>query len=116
MKNKTLNYLHTKAFFILRVMVRYFGFKIKVDSKLVRRSMNGYFYYHEWNYQTSITKVETFETKKGLEILIETHRPGLLIGKAGHFIDGMTERLKEDLKRNDIKINLQECRLWLRLY
>ena len=116
MKNKTLNYLHTTACFILRVMVRYFGFKIKVDSKLVRRSMNGYFYYHEWDYQTSITKVETFETKKGLEILIETHRPGLLIGKAGVFINGLTERLKEDLKRTDIKINLQECKLWMRLY
>jgi ribosomal protein S3 len=116
MKNKTLNYLHTKACFILHVMVRYFGFKIKVDNKLVRRSMDGYFYYHEWNYSTQITKIEVFETKKGLEILIETHNPGLLVGKAGHFIDGMAERLKEDLKRNDIKINLKECKLWMHLY
>lgn len=116
MKNRSLNYLRTKAYFILLVMVRYFGFKIKVDNKLVRRSMNSYFNCHEWNYQTTITKIETFETKKCLEILIETHRPGLLIGKAGHFIDGMTERLKEDLKRKDIKINLQECKLWMRLY
>jgi ribosomal protein S3 len=74
-----------------------------------------YFNYHEWNYPTTITKIETFETKKGLEILIETHRPGLLIGKVGHFIDGMFERLKEDLKRNDIKIILKECKLWMRL-
>ena len=116
MKNKTLNYLHTPPCFILRVMVRYFGFKIRVDSKLVRRSMKGYFYDHEWNNQTLITKVETFETKKGLEILIEAHRPGLLIGKAGVFIDGLTGRLKEDFKRTDIKINLQECKLWMHLY
>lgn len=116
MKNKTLKYLHIKACFILRAMVCYFGFKIKVDSKLVRRSMKGYFYYHDWNYETLITKVETFETKKGLEILIETHRPGLLIGKAGRFIDGMTEQLKKDLKRTNIKINLQECKLWMNLY
>lgn len=116
MKSKILNYLRTKAFFILRVMVRYFGFKIKVENKLVRRSMNEYFYHHEWKYQTSITKIETFETKKGLEILIETHRPALLIGKAGSFIEGLTERLKNDLERKDIKINLQQCKLWMRLY
>jgi len=116
MKNKILNYLHNMKRFILHTMMCYFGFKIKVDSKLVRRSMNGYFHYNEWNYQTSITKVEAFETKKGLEILIETHRPAFLIGKAGVFIDGLTERLKEDLKRTDLKINLQECKLWMRLY
>jgi len=112
MKNKTLNYLYTKVY----AMMRYFGFKIKINSKLVRRSMNGYSYCNEWNYQTSITKVETFETKKGLEILIETHRPELLIGKAGVFINGLTEILKKDLNRKDIKINLQQCKLWLRLY
>jgi ribosomal protein S3 len=116
MKNKNLNYLSTKAYFILLAMVRYFGFKVKVDNKLVRRSMIRYFSYHDWCYAETITKIETTESKKGLEILIETHRPGLLIGKAGVFIDGMVTHLMEDLNRDDIKINLQECKLWTRLY
>jgi len=88
------------------------GCKIKIDSKEVRRSISSYFHYWEWRYDTTITKIEVSETKKGLEILIETHRPGVLIGKAGSFIDGLKVWIKKDLEREDISINLKECKLW----
>jgi ribosomal protein S3 len=109
MKNKILNYLRFFA-------IRYLGFKIKVDNKKVRRSMNQYFYSNEWNYITTITKIETYETKKGLEIFIESHRVGILIGKKGSFIDGLKEWIKEDLERTDITFHLKECKLWSNLY
>lgn len=92
------------------------GYKVKVDNLKVRRAMDSYFYHHEWKYETTITKIETFETKKGLEILIETHRPGILIGKAGSFIDGLKKWIQDDIKREDIFINLKECKMWHQLY
>ena len=116
MKNKTLNYLRTKASLIFFAIVCWFGFSIKVNSKSVRRSMYGYFNYHDWNYCTSITKVVVTENKNGLTILIETHRPGFLIGKGGSFINGLKDWIKEDLKRNDIEIDLNESKLWHNLY
>ena len=114
MKNKILNYLSTNPYFLW--FVRYFDFKIKVDSKKVRRSMYSYFYYHEWDYTLTLTNVEVFESKSGISVLIETHKPGVLIGKAGSFIEGLKEWLKHDLNRTDIEINIRESKLWLELY
>ena len=88
----------------------------EVDSKIVRRTMDTYFHSEDWPYQQTITKVETFETKKGLLIKIETHRPGLLIGTGGTFIDGLEKYLSIRLERTDITIDLKECMLWHRLY
>ena len=85
---------------------------IEVDSKIVRRTMDTYFHSTDWPYQQTITKVETFETKKGLLIKIETHRPGLLIGTVGKFIDGLEKYLSIALNRTDITIYLKECMLW----
>lgn len=65
--------------------------KFEVDNQLYRRLMNLYFRMNKWNYATTITSVKTFRQKDKLIIKIETHRPGLLIGKAGKFIDGLRD-------------------------
>ena len=104
-------YKHLKSFFKRQSK------SIKeVDSKRVRRAMVSYFHGEVWNYQYTITKVETFETKEGLLIKIETHRPGLLIGTGGNFIDGLKKWLSIDLKRSDIAIELKESMVWHNLY
>jgi len=97
----------------LNSFISCFNNQIKeVDSKIVRRTMDTYFHSTDWPYQQTITKVETFETKKGLLIKIETHRPGLLIGTGGEFIDGLEKYLFIALNRTDITIDLKECMLW----
>ena len=87
-----------------------------VDSKNVRKSLRYYFKENNYICLEIITKVECFENSKGLIILIETHRPGLLIGKGGEDIDHLTNYLKRDLNHNDITIDVRESKLWSNLY
>ena len=97
-----------------------FGLKHEIDSKIYRKHIYHYFRRNEWGYETSITNVKTFKHKNNIIIEIETHRPGLLIGKAGDFIDGLMEYLEEEtwifnVKQN-ITIQVKECKLWNNLY
>ncbi|MEK6829097.1 MAG: KH domain-containing protein [Nanoarchaeota archaeon] len=92
-----------------------FGWKYEVDNQLARRVMYRHFYATEWGYETSITQVKVFREKGKLIVMIETHRPGLLIGKAGHYIDSLKKELEEEFKE-EIKIDLKECKLWHNLY
>ena len=83
----------------------------KIDSKPYRRTIYQYFRWNDWNYETTITKIEVEQTLKGVMIYIETHRPGLLIGKGGKFINGLLTHLKEEMADSNIEIDLKECKL-----
>jgi len=96
-------------------LMNLFGLKHEINSKLYRKHIYNYFRRNEWGYEMSITYVKTFKHGDKIIVEIETHRPGLLIGKAGHFIDGLNEYLEEQTKQN-IKINLKESKLWYNLY
>jgi len=93
--------------------------KKEIDSLLYRRLMDQFFRRNEWHYETSITSVKVFQQKfkqkDAVVIEIESHRPGLLIGKGGEFIDGLIKFIKEETKEN-IHLALKECELWLGLY
>lgn len=62
---------------------------------------------------TTITDVEVKKTDKKTIITIETHRPGIIIGKMGRTIDGLSKYLKVHINE-DIQINLKESKLWFR--
>ena len=102
-------------FYKLLLMI---GFTIKVDNKEVRKLIYDYYFIIKeyTNILNYITKVEVSKSKKGVTILIESHRPGLLIGKGGKDINGFKEFLIKELKRNDVSIDLKECKLWYKLY
>lgn len=87
----------------------------EIDSQLYRRLMYQYFRMNLWNYETTITSVKVFKEKDKLTIEIESHRPGLLIGKAGRFIVGLQTFIEEETKEN-IHFSIKECKLWCRLY
>jgi len=89
--------------------------KKEIDSLLYRRLMYQYFRMIDWNYITSITSIKVFKQRDGISIEIETHRPGLLIGKAGKIIDELRDFIKEDTKEN-IHFSIKECMLWYGLY
>ena len=105
--------LFYKLLFLLRVI------DIPIDSKQVRGLF--YEYYFVIKQYTAlpnyVTKIEVTESKiKGLTILIESHQPGLIIGKGGRDIDGFKEYLCKELNRTDIHIDLKESTLWDNLY
>lgn len=98
----------------------YFGYmamyRIKqLDTRKYRREMYAYFRLTEWGYETTITKVNIYQTMNNIVVEVETHRPGILIGKAGHYIDKLTEYLQEEIDPT-IKIHIKECELWHKLY
>jgi ribosomal protein S3 len=103
-----------KAFMFIAI-AKIFGLKYEIESKKYRRAISQYFYWKEWGYETTITQIKVYRKAGKITILIETHRPGLLIGKAGHFIDSLKEHLCEELKE-DISISLKECKLWHNLH
>jgi len=91
-------------------------FITEVNDVKYRREIYQYFRWKEWGYETTITSVRVFKDEKQTTIEIETHRPGILIGKAGHFINGLEEHLAEEFKEENIKIDLRECKMWYNLY
>lgn len=102
-------------FYKLLLMV---GFTIKVDNKEVRKLIYDYYFIIKeyTNILNYITKVEVSKSKKGVTILIESHRPGLLIGKGGKNINELKEFLFKEFNRKDIYVDLKECKLWYNLY
>ena len=90
--------------------------KKSIDTKEIRRILLGLFYINEWRYQTTITKIEAFELKdSSIELIITTHRPGVLIGKAGSFLKELEFCLSKELDKK-VKILIIEDNLWLNLY
>ena len=87
----------------------------EIDNQLYRKLMYQYFRKNKWNYTTSITYVKVFKQKDETIIEIELHRPGLLIGKAGRFMDGLQKFIEEETNEN-IKLRIKECKLWIGLY
>jgi len=87
----------------------------EIGSQLYRRLMYQYFRLNYWNYTTQITQVKTFRQNNQVIVEIESHRPGLLIGKGGRFMDGLQKFIEEETNEN-IKLRIKECKLWIGLY
>jgi len=94
-----------------------FYLKNKVNSKPYRREIYDYFaiILEEKYILNFITEVKTYKEKGKIIIDIETHRPGLLIGKGGRTINGLKDYIERETK-TQIKFKLRECTLWHKLY
>lgn len=108
-------YKETKSNAFYTLLARILGCKYEVESKPYRKIIYQYFNYKEWSYEEHLTYVKTFKKSKKTIIEIETHRPGLLIGKAGTFINGLKQHIIDETKEN-IEIDLRECQMWHKLY
>lgn len=90
----------------------------EIDSKVYRKLMHQYFYSNKWSYEDRITKVEAREELEGLVIIeVETHMPGVFIGKGGSFINGLTDFINEELRgEHEVQIHVKECKMWNNIY
>src|SRR3989338_7130072 len=57
-----------------------------------------------------ISKVKIQYTPVGEKVLILTHKPGLVIGRKGERIDGLTRTLKERFKLENPRIEIEEIK------
>lgn len=90
----------------------------EIDNKVFRKALRQFPYISEssGSYLFDIVSVKAFE-RKNLPILveIETHRPGILIGKAGWQVNGI-KKLMEWYCKREVEISLKECNLFNDLY
>lgn len=90
----------------------------EIDSKEFRKILSLFYNNREYgsNVLNTITDIKVFDKGDHYTMQITTHRPGILIGKGGYFIDEMTEFINNDNFEKPIKIDLQESKLWTWLY
>lgn len=96
-------------------IAKIFGLEYEIDSRKYRREIDRFFCYNDWTYNKTITYIKAFKHKNKTIVEIETHMPGMLIGKGGHFIDSLSVHLNDEFK-DLIQIRLKECKLWHNLY
>ena len=102
---------------------------IKLDSKLgklIRSVIYKYFNSTEESYSNNvlytIANITITRLDLNYTVIIESYRPGLIIGKGGETIDELQELIQSDVF--DIfegigisyKFNLVECTLWNKMY
>ena len=90
----------------------------QVDSRKVRQILSAYSYNAKYDHCANITKVELFQDEDKFRVMIETHRPGFIIGKGGETISeikGWIAR-KLEIENENLVIDLKECNLFSNLY
>ncbi len=93
---------------------------IEIDSRPFRREIYAFLTNYNQEFDNSninsIESIKTFENEFEYIIQIVTKRPGMLIGKAGHYIDSLKTYLQNEFPDKEITIDLKESVLWHRLY
>lgn len=99
---------------VKRIIVHLFGYQDK-NTQPYRRLMYQFFRNHDWGYHTAICSVKVEKVLNKTTLVIETHLPGILIGKAGWFIDSLEKHINEGMGK-EIHIRIEESKLWRNLY
>lgn len=80
--------------------------------KTIAFLLSEFFEKEDWPYKYYISYIELmYETETNVRIMIQMHRPGLLIGKGGSFLDKLEKRLEKYYKKK-VDIYIEENPLW----
>lgn len=117
MKNKKIfEKLHKFNNDFHTLLARVFGLKHEIDNKKYRRAIYNYLTFNDAKELCiSTTYIKAFKHKENIIVEIETHRPGLLIGKGGSFINELKIFIEEKTNQK-ISIELRESKLWMNMY
>ncbi len=85
---------------------------VSVETAPFRKTMYYHFQDSDWNYQDTISDIKVKMYLNKYVMTVRTHRPGILIGKAGRFIDGLQKRLTEEHEFL-VEIKIVEDKMWL---
>jgi ribosomal protein S3 len=97
---------------------KFFNMEYEIDSKIFRKALVLYPYSPNSissSYLANITKVWATQKYEKTTVHIKTHRPGILIGKAGELINEI-KKLMETMYKNSISIDIQEEKMFLDIY
>lgn len=89
----------------------------RIDGKIFKRALLQYPYNSEssGSYIRNITKVEAIQTGGKVKVYIESHSPGVFIGKAGKQIKEI-EELMSRMSNLEVEIDIKETELFQHLY
>lgn len=91
-----------------------FNIKYKINSSKVRRNILLYATYTNPTnkyFIDSMTNIKVYKKRRMYLIYLESHYPGIVIGKEGKYIFGLEKFLKQELKSN-IEIIILQSYLW----
>ena len=105
-----------KQWVLLLVIVNILNKGLLINNKKIKRTIQMFYYNSQHDMTSTITDVKFFQFKYNYEVEITTHRPGLMIGKAGRYIDELKEYINDGFFDMPVKIKLEECKIWFKLY
>lgn len=103
---------------MLNQIKKLLGMEYEIDSKIFKRALTSYPYSateSTGSYIRHITNVQAFQTGDKVRVLIESHHPGILIGKAGKQIGEIKEYM-ERMSKKTVTIDIRETEIFLNIY
>lgn len=103
---------------MLNLIKKILGMEYEIDSKIYKRALTSYPYRSTEStglYISHITNVQAFQKGEKVRVLIETHHPGILIGRAGKQIKEIKEYM-EELSEKIVEIEIRETEIFRKLY
>lgn len=93
------------------------GLSHEVDNRHYRREIYCHYRDHQYGIRMRecITDIKVIKKGDSTNVVITTHRPGILIGKGGRDIDDLKLCLQEEFGQN-LEIRIVENKMWYNLY
>lgn len=103
---------------MLNSIKKILGMEYEIDSKIYKRALASYPYgstESTGSYISHITNVQAFQKGNQVRVLVESHHPGILIGKAGKQIGEIKEYM-ERLSEKIVSIDIRQTEIFSNLY
>lgn len=83
----------------------------EVDNTPYRKLLGNFFFLNKWKWKFTISNVTAYDSNKKVTLVIETTKPGLLVGKNGHFISRLKVYLEDKLDK-EVELKIKENKIW----
>jgi ribosomal protein S3 len=84
--------------------------EIKLNN-LIKRVIYNFYLNNNQKVLSTITNISFEDSKDNLKLVIETHRPGLIIGKQAKFVLSLVNSLK-DVFEKKINVDVKQTNFW----
>lgn len=99
---------------MINYVKKLFGLKYNEPVEPYIQTMNSFFILSNWEHYRTIVDVKVARHKQVILINVITVRPGLLIGKAGRFIQALGKEISKKHGAESTSIFIEEPKIWLK--